>query len=191
MEHALLLAKKQGGGPVACFARNRLCAMTQAHLRVSADSLLDVLLDRRIRLGISTPQSDPAGDYAIALFHKAEWFRPGSCAALDAKAMKLTGGPSSETAPAGRNQYAWIMENDKADVFLTYYTNAMLARAELPQLNIVPLPIELSVGTECGILVLSGAPNAASRFVRFVLSDAGQSILRSFGFETRAVSASR
>jgi hypothetical protein len=34
----------------------------------------------------------------------------GGKATLEAKALRLTGGPASEKAPAGCNQYAWGME---------------------------------------------------------------------------------
>ena len=43
--------------------------------------------------------------------------------------MQLTGGPDSDPAPEGRNTYAWVMESDRADLFLTYCTNAVLAGA--------------------------------------------------------------
>ena len=66
--------------------------------------------------------------------------RPGARATLEAKALQLTGGPTSEKAPAGRNQYAWVMESGKADVFLTYCTNAVLARKEVASLQIVADP---------------------------------------------------
>ena len=87
------------------------------------------MLDPKTRLGTSTPKSDPSGDYAFELFGKAEALTSGAKNALEAKALQLTGGPNSAKAPEGRNLYAWVMESDKADVFLTYCTNAVLARS--------------------------------------------------------------
>ena len=58
-------------------------------------------------------------------------------AILGGKALQLTGGPTSARAPAGINQYAWVMSNGKADLFLTYCTNAVLAKRELMGLKIV------------------------------------------------------
>ena len=58
----------------------------------------------------STPKADPSGDYAWRLSAKADKVKPGAEKALDAKAVKLTGGPTSEKAPKGRNQYGWVME---------------------------------------------------------------------------------
>ena len=101
---------------VRMFARNRLCAIAQAGVTVSTDTLLDVLLDPKITVGTSTPKADPSGDYAWRLFAKADKVKPGAEKTLDAKAVKLTGGPTSEKAPKGRNQYGWVMENKRADV---------------------------------------------------------------------------
>ena len=76
------------GGPVALFARNRLCALAQPDVEVSPATLLEVLLDPAVRLGTSTPKADPSGDYAWQVFEKAEALRPGSFATLDAKALQ-------------------------------------------------------------------------------------------------------
>src|SRR5215468_7962418 len=90
---------KPCGLPVRVFARNELCALVREGLTVSSETLLDVLLDPKVRLGTSTPKADPSGDYAFALFAKAEALKPGAKAALEAKALQLTGGPASEKAP--------------------------------------------------------------------------------------------
>ena len=49
------------------------------------------------------------GDYAWQLFEKAEKLRPGAFAALDAKALKLTGGPDSPPPPADRSIYGVLI----------------------------------------------------------------------------------
>ncbi len=114
---------------LAVFARNQLCGLVRPGIAVAPDTLLAVMLDPKTRLGTSTPKSDPSGDYAFELFGKAEALTSGAKNALEAKALQLTGGPNSAKAPEGRNLYAWVMESDKADVFLTYCTNAVLARS--------------------------------------------------------------
>ena len=96
--------------PTTIFARNELCAIVRSGIEASPKSLLDVLLDPKVRVGISTPKADPSGDYAIAVFNKAEALRTGSKAVLEAKAVQLTGAPSSRKAPEGRNLYGWLME---------------------------------------------------------------------------------
>jgi molybdate transport system substrate-binding protein len=57
--------------------------------------------------------------------------RRGEGRASCAKALLLTGGPTSEKEPQGKNQYGWVMVSGKADVFLTYCTNAILAHKEV------------------------------------------------------------
>ena len=164
------------------FARNQLCAIACEGVKVTPATLLDTLLDPAVRLGTSTPKADPSGDYAFALFAKAEAIRTGARAMLEAKALQLTGGPALEKAPAGRNQYAWVLESGKADVFLTYCTNAILARKELASLQIVEIPPQLAVGAEYGMVVLNGAPAPATLLARYILGEDGQTILVKHGF---------
>jgi molybdate transport system substrate-binding protein len=78
---------------VAVFARNRLCALARDDLKLTHATLFDVMLDPAVRVGTSTPKADPSGDYAFALFAKAEAFKPGARAALEGKALQLTGDP--------------------------------------------------------------------------------------------------
>jgi len=184
MKHPQALEKQGKSGKVVQFARNKLCAIAQKDVKISSGTLLDVILDEKTRLGTSTPKADPSGDYAWQLFGKAEKIRPGAEAALDKKAMKLTGGKDTAKAPKGRNQYGWVMGENKADVFLTYCTNAVLARKEVPELQIVQVPENLSVGANYGLTVLRGAPEKAQDLADFILSPDGQKILGGYGFET-------
>lgn len=184
MEHPRALHAAGAAGPVRAFARNTLCALAKPDLAVDSGTLLDRMLDPAVRLGTSTPRSDPAGDYAWELFRKAESLRPGSFAALDAKALKLAGGPQSARPLEGRNTYAWLMEGGQADLFLTYCTNARLAAAEVPALRIVTVPGALSVGAEYGIAVVARGDQARGQaFADFVLAPAGQAILQRHGFQ--------
>ncbi len=68
---------------------------TLGGIEVSAATLIDRMLDPAVKLGTSTPQADPSGDYAWEVFRRVDKLRPGSFVALEAKALKLTGGPSS------------------------------------------------------------------------------------------------
>jgi molybdate transport system substrate-binding protein len=167
---------------VGVFARNQLCALVRAGLSVTSATLLDAMLDAGVRLGTSTPKADPSGDYAFALFAKAEAHKAGAKATLEAKALQLTGGPASEKAPAGRNQYGWVMDSGQADIFLTYCTNAVLAQKEVPALQIVRIPPELNVGADYGMIVLKSAPAAADKLAAFIRNEDGQAILVGYGF---------
>ncbi len=187
MGHPEKLAAAGWGSPVVLFTRNQLCAMAQPGVKVTTDTLLDTMLEKKIRLGTSTPKADPSGDYAWDLFKKADAVKKGSFDILSNKALQLTGGPKSEKAPKGRNQYGWVMGEKKADVFLTYCTNAVLAQKEVPGLQIVNIPEDLSVGANYGLLVRGDAPADAWRLAMYILSPEGQKILKSYGFEAMAI----
>jgi len=183
MKHPETLFKAGKAGPVTMFARNKLCAIAQGNVKVDTNTLLDVLLDPKIRVGTSTPKADPSGDYAWKLFERANAVKPGAFDRLDKKAEKLTGGPTSDKAPKGRNQYGWVMETKKPDVFLTYCTNAVLAQKEVASLRIVPVPEDLSVGASYGLTVINGASAVAEELAAYILSDKAQNVLRAYGFD--------
>ena len=187
MAHSEKLASGGWGSPVVLFARNQLCALTQPDVKVTPDNLLNTLLDKNVRVGTSTPKADPSGDYAWELFRNADKIKEGNFKTLSGKALQLTGGPNSEKAPEGRNQYGWVMDEKKADVFLTYCTNAVLARKEVQTLKIIRIPEELSVGADYGLLVSNGAPTEAWRLAMYILSPEGQKILKEYGFEATAI----
>ena len=181
-KHPQRLANQGQWQAPVIFTRNTLCALAQSAVAVTPDTLLSTILQPQVRLGISTPKADPAGDYAWALFQKAEALQPGATARLEAKALQLTGGANSAQAPAGRNTYAWVMEQNRADVFLTYCTNAVAARAEVPSLQVVAVPEALQVGAAYGLTVRAGAPAQAQAFAQAVLQPPAQAVLRRLGF---------
>lgn len=181
-KHPQRLANQGQWQAPVIFTRNTLCALAQSAVAVTPDILLSTILQPQVRLGISTPKADPAGDYAWALFQKAEALQPGATARLETKALQLTGGANSAQAPAGRNTYAWVMEQNRADVFLTYCTNAVAARAEVPSLQVVAVPEALQVGAAYGLTVRAGAPAQAQAFAQAVLQPPAQAVLRRLGF---------
>jgi molybdenum ABC transporter molybdate-binding protein len=182
MDHPAALAQNGKAAPVVLFARNRLCAISKPELGVTAANVLEKMLDPAVKLGTSTPKADPSGDYAWAVFEKAEKLRAGSFKALDAKALQLVGGPNSVPPPPGRNSYAYLIDTGKADLFLGYCTNAMLVRKEIPTAQIIDLPDALTVGADYGLTILNGARPEATRLAMYILSPAGQAILARHGF---------
>lgn len=182
MEHPQSLARAGKSANVALFARNRLCALVRAGLAVTPENLLGTMLRDDVRLGTSTPKADPSGDYAFEVFAKAEALKPGSRAALEKKALQLTGGAGSAQPPAGRNPYGWHIAEGRADIFLNYCTAAAVAARENPGQQIVALPEQLAVGADYGLTVMHGATDAAQRFARFILSADAQAILAKHGF---------
>jgi ABC-type molybdate transport system substrate-binding protein len=177
-----VLARAGIARPPIVFTRNRLCAIVAPGVDATAETLLDRMLDPKVRLGTSTPKADPGGDYAWKLFERAGSIRPGAYDALDAKALKLTGGPDSPPPPPNRSVYSALIGERKADIFLTYCTNAIIAIREVDGARMIAIGEPLAVGADYGLTTMKDAAPAATRFVEFVLSDAGQAILARHGF---------
>jgi len=182
MAHPESLAKAGKSSAVVLFARNRLCALVRPGLAVTPESLLDVILRDDVKLATSTPKADPSGDYAFEVFAKAEALKPGSRAALEKKALQLTGGASSAQPPPGRNPYGWHIAEGRADIFLNYCPAAAAAQRDNSGQQIVPLPDTLAVGADYGLTVIDGASPEAYGFAMFILSREGQGILQQHGF---------
>jgi molybdate transport system substrate-binding protein len=182
MDQPRKLAREQPDRSVVMFTRNRLCALGRSSLGLTADNMLDRLLDPSVRLATSTPGADPGGDYAWAVFARAEAVRPGAQIILQSKAMKLVGGPNTPPLVAGRGAVQGVFLADRADVMLGYCSSSGPVMQEVPGLTNVALPPALTVGPAYGLIVLSNHPLAA-RFALFVLSEQGQAILLQNGFD--------
>jgi molybdate transport system substrate-binding protein len=164
------------------FARNRLCALASPNAKATTANLLERMLHPDVKLATSTPKADPAGDYAWQVFERAEKAKRGSFAQLSKKALQLVGGPSSPPPPKDRSAYGALVANGSADIFLTYCTNAVVAKKEEPALEIVALPDSLAVAAEYGLVVMKGASAGGERFATFLLTRPGQEVLARHGF---------
>ena len=186
MGHPASLAARRPGVAVTPFVRNRLCVLGMQRLGLEPGVLLDRMLDPALVLATSTPRADPSGDYAWAVFARAEQVRPGAKASLEAKARTLVGGPGMVPAVPGRSAAAGLFLAGQADLYLGYCSGAAGIQAEVPGLAAVPLPPPLAPEgadrPEYGMVVLTGS-DTARRFAAFVLSPAGQAILAAHGFE--------
>ncbi len=172
-------------GPTVLFAHNHLCAIVRPGLTVISATLLATLLDPKIKVGTSTPVSDPAGDYAWLIFQKADAVRPGSRATLAAKAVKIGNVPGSLAVPAGvTNGVAWLFKQQRADIFLAYCSGGSAVAGELPGTTTIPLPAALAVEASYGLTILNSAnQERAAQLALFILSPAGQKILADHGFD--------
>jgi ABC-type molybdate transport system substrate-binding protein len=185
LEHPQALRASGRAESVRPFARNALCALAAPSFALQGLGLIERLLDERVKLGTSTPKSDPSGDYAFEMFERAEAcgdVPPGGAARLKAKALQLTGGPGSPLPPRDRNVYGALVADGHADVFITYRTNAAIVRREQPQLQVLPVPERANVSATYGLAVLKGASPQARRFADFLLGEVGQRRLRAHGF---------
>jgi ABC-type molybdate transport system substrate-binding protein len=187
MAHPQALAKEGKSGPVVLFARNRLCALVRPGLAVAPETLVERMLDPNVKLGTSTPKADPSGDYAWQVFRKADKLKSGAFATLEKKTLQLTGGPASAPPPQGRSVYGWHVAEGRADIFLTYCTNALVAQKENAGQQIVQLPDGLAVGADYGMTVMLDASPNAYRFAMYILSANGQRVLAKHGFSAPAL----
>ena len=184
MEHPQALAASGRAEPALPFARNALCALAAPSFGLNGQPLVQRLLDESVKLGISTPKADPSGDYAFALFDRIETrgaAPAGSAARLKAKALQLTGGPDSPAPPKDRNIYGALLAGGEADVFITYCTNAEIARREQP-LQVLTLPDDLNVSATYGLSLLRPVSQAALRFVAHLRGAPRQRRLAAWGF---------
>ena len=184
MAHPQALSAAGSFGPTQVFTRNALCALVRPGLAVDSTNLVATLLRPDVKLGTSTPKADPSGDYAFEMFQRVDsaGAPAGSGVALAAKALQLTGGPTSPPPPADRNVYGVLVASGQADVFITYCTNAVVARREQPQLQVVDIAPAINVAADYGLAVRKDASPAAQAFAAYLLSPAGQAILRKAGF---------
>lgn len=168
--------------PVIMFTRNSLCAIAASELQLSSANVLDRMLDPDIKLGTSTPGADPGGDYAWAVFARADEVHPGAKATLEAKALKLVGAADSKPLVPGKGQVQGVFLTHAADVMLGYCSGVAALQRDVPGLVGVSLPPELTVEPAYGMVVLTDNP-LANRFALFIMSEQGQTILAQYGFK--------
>jgi molybdenum ABC transporter molybdate-binding protein len=183
MEQPRQLATGHPERLVILFARNSLCALSRSTLGLDQTNLLDKLLNPSVRIATSTPGSDPLGSYSWEVFARADALKPGARATLEAKAKKLVGG-GEKTPPLvpGKGAVEGIFQSDAADVMLIYCSAVPALQKEMPSLASIKLPPALTVDPADGMVIVNDKP-VALRFVAFVMSETGQDILRSHGFE--------
>jgi hypothetical protein len=108
-------------------------------------------------------------------------------AALEAKAQKpVGGGDKTPLLVPGKGAVEGVFIADRADVMLGYCSGADSLLRAVPGLVAVPLPPELAVSAAYGMVLLDQKPPTL-RFAAFVMSEAGQAVLQSHGFDPVAL----
>jgi len=166
------------------FAGNEMVLLVAPERVGGAMDPFDVLLNPMLHIGMATPGIDPSGDYAEAILRKLEKMLPEEGLGVRERVQFLMGGRQPHTPPQGQNIFAWLIESGRADVFLTYRSNAMAAKRDLPRLAYIPLPRELAQPTACHLCLLSGAKAGARKIARTITSEEAQAIFEEFGFES-------
>jgi molybdate transport system substrate-binding protein len=182
LPHAQALTDAGVSGPSVLFTRNALCVVTDAASPLDSENLIETLLKPEIRIGTSTPVSDPAGDYTWEMFHRIDARRPGAFKTLSEKAQQLFGGATTTAPVNGRPRLLVALDDHEIDLFIYYCSGAREIVKASPKYKSVELPPELSVGPEYGLTVSRKASASAADFAMYLLSPQGQASLKSFGF---------
>jgi molybdate transport system substrate-binding protein len=182
LPHAQALTEAGVSGPSVLLVRNALCIVINANRELDGGNLIETLLRPDIRIGTSTPVSDPAGDYTWEMFRRIDALRPGAFETLSKKARQLFGSATTTTPVNGRPRLLAALDDRQIDLFIYYCSGAKQIVRDSPNYKSVELPPEISVGSEYGLTVSRNAAPGASDFAMYLLSPQGQSSLKSFGF---------
>jgi molybdate transport system substrate-binding protein len=185
MAHPQALAAKGLMTVPVVMARNKLCATALPTFGLTAQNLLERMLDPKVGIGTSTPKADPGGDYAWAVFARAEKARPGAQAILEKKAQQLVGGKNNPPVPAGQNAMEYWFDQGRVQISLGYCSSRETKPD--PKFAKVELPANLAVSADYGMSVLTVEPRsheAALKFAMFVMSPEAQALIAKYGFDT-------
>jgi molybdate transport system substrate-binding protein len=182
MGHPVKLLTEGRATRVAMFTRNALCAFATPAAGLTDANFIARLLDPVVKLGTSTPKSDPAGDYTWLMFQKMDALHPGAFAVLDAKAQKIVGGPTNNAPVDGKDPAAAALLAGRVDVMIGYCSGAKRMLSQVADAQMVAIPKEVAAGPEYGLAILKGADPRAEDLALYMLSPDGQQTFAQFGF---------
>jgi len=155
--------------------------LSPAKFGATTDTLIDKLLAPGARIGVSPPKVDPLGDYTLKLFQLIDRIRPGSAAAMQARAVVLDTPPGAQPPKSGDTDVDAIPDG-RADARIVYCSGRDRYARLLPNASLVEFPAALRVGPDYGLAVLKDAHPAAVLLALTILSPAGQKIMVDRGF---------
>lgn len=174
-----------GGAPVDAFApadQANMDLVAQAELLLAPS----VVFAENV-LAIAVPSGNPGQVSGLADFADDELvlgmcFESVPCGRLAAEAFELAGvEPSIDTFEANVRALLVKVAVGELDAGVVYATDVLAAGGEVDGVSI---PDDQNVSTDYPIAPVAGgsSPELAQRFIDFVLSDVGQSILAEHGF---------
>jgi molybdate transport system substrate-binding protein len=178
MGHPLKLLADGRATRVDMFTRNALCAFASPKIGLTSANFVDRLLDPAVKLGTSTPNADPAGDYTWLMFRRADAIHPGAYETLDQKAQKVADGPG----PVPGDPAADGLKSGDIDVMIGYCSGRQRIAKAVPEVQVVQVPREITVGPEYGLAILKGADPRAEDLALYMLSPEAQQIFANHGF---------
>jgi molybdate transport system substrate-binding protein len=178
------LAEEGLGTPATPFTANEVCAVAPRTMKLSAGTLLDVMLSPAVaKIGAGTPVADPLGDYTEAIFANADGLHPGAKKLLDDKAVRLIGGRDTPKVPAGQDGTSYfLLGNKQVDLMLTYCSGAQGSVSADPRLELYRFPANLAVSAGFGYTIVKGAKPQAADLGHFLQGTKAQEIFLKNGF---------
>jgi molybdate transport system substrate-binding protein len=177
--HARKLVEQGRAIVMAMFARNSICALAPEELGLAEATIVDKLLDRATRIGISTPQVDPLGDYTVEVYRRISQEHAGAADYLMARStvIEVPGGPR----PGAGDAFADALQEKRVDLEILYCSGRDRFARLLPTATMTPFPPGLQVGPEYALAVLKNGDPLAAELALYVLSPKGQAILARSG----------
>ena len=178
-EHIVRLKQKiQKSAPLAS---NKLGIVVRKNFLKTDRTWLDLLADESLKIGTSTPQNDPCGDYCWQLFDNIEQCYPTFGEKLKQRALQLVGGsPSSVKIPEGEMAAAYLLQQGYADLFIGY-AHYQSRLAQIPDLALLDIPAEFNPPAIYVTGLLRHNP-ATTQFFDFLQSEQAKEILQTNSF---------
>lgn len=165
------MAKAVEGGfankdDVVVFAHNSLVLATPADNPAGVSSLEDLTKDTVEKIGIGTPETVPAGQYAKSALVAAKMFAPLQPKMIFAESVR---------------QVLDYLSRGEVDCGFVYRTDAVKGGEKVK--IIAEIPLEKPVTYPISVLKNAKSGALAQKFVDFVRSDAGVALLEARGFK--------
>ncbi|HEY3985202.1 molybdate ABC transporter substrate-binding protein [Cedecea sp.] len=175
MAHPQTLLAQGKALAVQRFAGNALCLTAAAYCVDEHSTWLTLLANPALRIGTSTPGSDPSGDYTWQFFAKVE---AETGVELQSRARSLVGGPETQTVPAGKLAAEWLIGSGQADLVIGYrsYAEALKSYREL---RVFEIPSLYNIQADYGLALCDAR---AEPLRAFLTSNTARQILLEYGF---------
>ena len=179
--HARTLVEQGRATVMAMFARNSICALAPEATGLTEAAIVDKLLDRATRIGISTPKVDPLGDYTVEVYRRISQEHAGAADDLMARSTVIEVPPGGPRPGAG-DAFADAFQDGRVDLEILYCSGRDRFARLLPTATMTPFPPGLQVGPEYALAVLRNGDPLAAELALYVLSPKGQALLARSGF---------
>lgn len=174
--HARTLVEEGRATVMVMFARNSICALAPQELGVTEATIVDKLLDKATRIGISTPKVDPLGDYTVEIYHRISQEHAGAADGLIARSTVIEVPPGGPRPGAG-DAFADAIQERRVDLEILYCSGRDRFARLLPTATMIPFPPGLQIGPEYTLAALDNGDPLAAELALYILSPKGQAIL--------------